>query len=153
MANHLPPGKRQCWIFEKISTRPNAGGWAQPRVARIVALDVLNAVGIRALNGLEVIEFDLPEPFRDETETLHYSYRLNTGFAPRSYASDLASIRVPLLVLVGSLDEAFLPDEFPSTISRYAPDAEVRIVTGASHMGVVVGSQAGSVIAEWLRGL
>ena len=135
------------------TTRPNAGGWARPRVGRIAALDVLNAVGIQALNGLEVIEFDLPEPFRDGTETLHYTYRLNTGFAPRSYESELAAIRVPLLVLVGSEDEAFLPDRFPTTISQYAPRADVRILEGVSHMGVVVGSQARSVIAEWLRTL
>lgn len=135
------------------TTRPDTGGWARPRVARITALDILNSIGIESLNGLAVIDFDLPERFRDGTETLTYTYRLNTGFAPRSYPSDLAAIRGPLLVLVGSEDEAFVPERFPATIRRAVPDARVRVVPGASHMGIAVGPEVVPVIAEWLRAL
>ena len=48
-------------------------GWAQPAVPRIIGLDMLNAVGLRLLNGLPVIRFRMPARLRDGTETLRYS--------------------------------------------------------------------------------
>lgn len=132
------------------TTRRDAGGWARPKVARIVALSLLNALGIHALDRTVVIEFDMPEAYRDGSETLAYSHRLNRGFAPRRYASDLAAIRVPLLVLVGADDEAFLADRYPDAIRRSAPHAEVRLLPGVSHLGIVGAPETPPPILDWL---
>jgi hypothetical protein len=43
----------------------------------------LNNVGILWFNHLTVIDFNLPEEARNGTDTLAYSQRLKTGFAPR----------------------------------------------------------------------
>jgi non-heme chloroperoxidase len=132
------------------TTRRNAGGWARPKVARIVALSLLNALGIHALDRTVVIEFDMPEAYRDGTETLAYSHRLNRGLAPRRYEADLAAIRVPLLVLVGAEDEAFLADRYPETIRRSAPRAQVQLLPGVSHLGIVGAPETPPPVLEWL---
>ena len=130
--------------------RTNAGGWARPYIKRTIGLSILNGFGIRWLNGLDVIAFNMPQAFRDGTETLVYTYRLNTGYAPRDYAADLRAIEVPLLVVVGTADEAFDAAQFEPTISQYA-EAEVVLFEGVSHMGVVVGEAVRSTLADWLE--
>lgn len=132
------------------TTRPNAGGWAKPRIGRTIALSVLNRLGIRALNGAIAIEFDMPADVRDGTETLAYSFRLNAGFAPREYRTDLAAIKVPLLVLVGANDEAFFADRYAATISDHAPDGEVSVLPATSHMGIAVKVEPANAIVRWL---
>lgn len=133
------------------TTRKDAGGWARPSVGRIVGLGVLNGFGVTRFNDAVVIEFDMPEEVRDGTETLAYTYRLNTGFAPRDYTRDLAAFDAPLLVLVGAEDEAFLADEFPPTVASHAPQAVVEIVPGASHMGIVGGEASAEIVIPWLE--
>jgi non-heme chloroperoxidase len=135
------------------TTRPDAGGWAKPRVGRIVGLSILNQMGINAWDDAVVIEFEMPEDYRDGTETLAYTHRLNTGFAPRAFETDLAAIGAPLLVLVGADDEAFIAEQFTPTIASHAPDGVVEIVEGASHMGIVVGEASALVIIPWLAAL
>jgi non-heme chloroperoxidase len=133
------------------TTRSNAGGWAKPKTLRIVALAILNAMGVSRLDDSVVIEFSLPEEVRDGTETLAYAHRLNTGLAPRHYESDLEAIETSLLVLVGDDDEAFIAEKFPETVSRHAPGAVVEIVADASHMGIVVGEASADIIIRWLE--
>lgn len=135
------------------TTRKDAGGWARPKIARIVALSVLNGFGIHALDGTTTITFDMPEAVRDGSETLAYSHRLNTGFAPRHYATDLAAISVPLLVLVGAEDEAFVAERFESTVKSHAANAEVAIVPGATHLGLVGAAACAARLGDWLAKL
>jgi non-heme chloroperoxidase len=135
------------------TTRTDAGGWARPRVGRIVGLSVLNGFGVTAWDDSIVIEFDMPEEVRDGTETLAYTHRLNTGFAPRSFDLELAAIDVPLLVLVGADDEAFVAEAFPATIKEHAPDAVVKIVPDTSHMGIVVGEASAPTVIAWFEAL
>ena len=84
----------------------NSGGWASAHIPRIIGLSMLNNVGITWFNYLKVIDFNMPEEYRDGTETLSYSYRLNTGFAPRNYKKDLSAIKQEVLVVVGKSDES-----------------------------------------------
>ena len=130
--------------------RTNAGGWARPYIKRTIGLSILNGFGIRWLNGLDVIAFNMPQAFRDGTETLAYTYRLNTGYAPRDYTADLRAIKVPLLVVVGTGDEAFDAEQFEPTMSQYA-ETEVVLLDGVSHMGVVVGEAVRSTLLAWLQ--
>ena len=84
----------------------NSGGWASAHMPRIIGLSMLNNVGISWFNYLKVIDFNMPEEYRDGTDTLSYSYRLNTGFAPRNYKKDLSVIKQKVLVVVGKSDES-----------------------------------------------
>ncbi len=115
------------------TTRPNAGGWARPRLPVIIGLSILNGFGITALNGATAITFDMPEVARDGTETLAYSFRLNTGYAPRDYRKDLTAVKVPLLGLIGALDEAFFADKLEPTLTEFS-DARVELIPGAAHL-------------------
>ncbi|AQS39951.1 lysophospholipase [Shewanella psychrophila] len=142
--------------YNAPTTRPNAGGWAKPYTARIIGLSMLNNIGIHSLDHLTSIEFNMPEAVRNGTETLAYSYRLNSSFAPRDYAKDLGAITQPLLVLAGSADETMFADKYQALISSKLPDnekAKVKVLFGLSHMGIVVSPDVRPVIEEWLRRL
>jgi non-heme chloroperoxidase len=136
--------------YNAPTMRPRSGGWARPYTGRIIGLSLLNNVGIRRFDDLPVIDFNMPEEVRDGTETLSYTHRLNTSYAPRNYKKDLAKISQPLLVVVGRSDEAFLADQFEPAISPFAK-AKVILLKGVTHMGVVVGPEVRPVIGKWLQ--
>jgi pimeloyl-ACP methyl ester carboxylesterase len=127
--------------------------WASPYTPRIIGLSMLNNVGINWFNDLEVISFNMPEEYRDGTETLSYSYRLNTGYAPKNYKKDFERIEQDVLLLVGSADKSNIAEEFEPEISKYKADTDIRILDGVSHMGIVVGEEVRPVIEQWIRGL
>jgi fermentation-respiration switch protein FrsA (DUF1100 family) len=113
---------------------------------------LLNNIGIRWFNGLTVIDFNMPKEVRDGTETLSYTYRLNTSYAPRDYKKDLSAITRPLLVIVGSADEAFYADQFEPVISRFTK-GKVTLLPDVTHLGAVVSAKVRPVVKEWLEGL
>ena len=138
--------------YNAPTTRLNSGGFAKPFTGRIIGLVMLNNVGIRWLNYLTVMEFNIPEEACDGTETLSYSYRLNTAYAPFDYGKDLSAITQPLLVVAGTKDEAFIYCEYEPTISRYTT-VQVKLLQGVTHMGVVVCPEVRAVVKEWQEGL
>ncbi|MCJ7772841.1 MAG: alpha/beta hydrolase, partial [Desulfobacterales bacterium] len=105
--------------YNAPTIKPDSGGWARPYTQRIVGLVMLNNVGIHWFDYLTVIEFNLPKEARDGSETLMYSHRLNTSYAPRDYKKDLGEITQPLLVVVGVADDAFIAGQFEPVISQY----------------------------------
>ena len=135
------------------TTRSRSGGWARPRIPVIVALSLLGAFGVHALDGLAVLRFDMPEPVRDGSETLAYSWRMTQGFGPRDWRRDLAAVRRPLLVLVGADDEAFHAALYPEAVRAEAASARVDIVPGVSHLGIVGAPEVAASRAEWLEAL
>lgn len=139
--------------YNAPTTRANSGGWARPHLPRIIGLSMLNNVGIRFLNHLRIIEFNLPEEYRNGTETLSYSYRLNVGYAPRNYRKELRKVNQDLLIVTGKSDEVLYANQFPSEIATYKPDASVKLIDNVSHMGVVVGKEAQPIIGEWISRL
>jgi non-heme chloroperoxidase len=138
--------------YNAPTVRPDSGGWASVNTLRIAGLSMLNNVGIRWFNDLPVIRFNMPGEARDGTETLEYTYRLNTGYAPDNYKKDLAAIKQPLLVVAGTADESFYADRFEPVMSQYT-DVEVVLLPDVTHMGVVVGDEVHDVIREWLESL
>lgn len=132
------------------TTRPDSGGWARPYLPRIIGLTILNKIGITALNGLTAIDFAMPPDARDGTETLSYSYRLLTGFAPRDYQTDVTAIGdTPVLVLVGDKDEAFYPDRYAAAL----PKATVKVLPGLTHLGLAIAPETAARAIFWLKGL
>lgn len=141
--------------YNAPTTRPNSGGWAQPATRRIIGLSMLNAIGIMALDHLPVIRFNMPREVLDgpfgSSATTEYSHRLNTGFAPRSdYTADLAAIRVPLLVLAGENDEAFHAGQYEPVIRPHVPGADIRVLPGLTHIGLVTSPVTASALGAWV---
>lgn len=139
--------------YNSPTMKTYSGGWTSIHLPRIIGLSMLNNLGIKFLNYLDVIDFNMPYEYRDGTETLTYSYRLNTGYAPHNYQKDLSSITRKLLMLVGSEDESFKADMFYPEVSKYKPDAKVKILKNLSHIGVVTCKEVREVVNNWIEGI
>jgi alpha-beta hydrolase superfamily lysophospholipase len=138
--------------YNAPTARPNSGGWARPYTARIAGLTMLNNVGIRGLNHLTAIDFNMPENARNGTETLAYSFRLNTGFAPRHYKKDLKALTQPLLLIAGTEDEAFYAEKYEGVVSQYTK-GQIELVDGVTHMGAAVDPRIRPIIRASLEGM
>jgi non-heme chloroperoxidase len=139
------------WLkYNAPTMRPNSGGWAYANTGRIAGLSILNAMGIHWFDHLTAIEFIMPEEARDGTESLSYSRRLNTGYAPRNYKKDLKAITQPFLLLAGTTDETFVADQFEPVVSQYT-SVQVELLPDLSHIGVVVSTKIKPVIRDWLE--
>lgn len=138
--------------YNAPTTRPNSGGFAMSNTGRIAGLVMLNNIGIRWFNDMIVIKFNMPERARDGTETLSYSYRLMTAYAPHNYKKDLSAVTQPLLVIAGTKDESMACDQYEPVMSQYTA-VQVKQLEGASHMGIVVCPEVRPVIKEWLESL
>jgi alpha-beta hydrolase superfamily lysophospholipase len=127
--------------------RPYAGGWVTPFVGRIIAIKLLNKLGIRWFNGLPIIAFAV-DPHASVPLDVTYSYRMQATFtAPQDAIARLSSIKQPLAVLVGSKDELMYADRFAPLINWERPDVPVTLVPGVDHMGMVTDPRALAAIA------
>lgn len=135
------------------TVRDNSGGWVKPSVAKIIAISLLNQLGVTSFNGAHVLRFDLPPAYRDGSETLAYSYRLMTGFSPSDYRNALSDLEVPVLVATGAEDEAFYAQQFEPIMRPLVPHADITTVEGASHLGLVVNEKGIATVRRWLEQL
>ncbi len=137
--------------YNAPTMRPNSGGWAHAYTGRIAGLCMLNMLGIHWFDYLTAIEFNMPLEACDGTETLSYSHRLNTAYAPRNYKKDLSAITQPVLVVAGTADEAFIAEQFEPVMSQYAA-VQVTLLPNVTHMGVVVAPDVQPFLKDWLEG-
>ena len=122
--------------------RPNAGGWVTPFVGRIIALKILNQLGVRWFNGLPILAFAV-DPHASVPLDAAYSYRMQQNFtAPPDAIARLSVLKQPLTVLVGSKDELLFADRFAPLIHRVRPDVPVILVPDIDHMGMVTDRRA-----------
>jgi non-heme chloroperoxidase len=127
--------------------RPNVGGWATPFVGRIIALRILNRLGVRWFNGLPIVAFAV-DPRAPVALDATYSYRMQANFsAPSDALAGLSSVKQPLAVLVGSADEIFFADRFAPLIHHERADVPVTVVPGVDHMGMVTEPRALAAVA------
>jgi len=125
--------------------------WANPKVPRLILLGMLNGVGITGLNDLTVIEFNMPEAVRDGTETLAYSYRLQTSMHPRDdYGADLAALNAPTLVLAGGDDSSFNSAAYAPLFEQYTDRAEVTVFEGVGHLEIISRDETRTTLRRWL---
>lgn len=134
--------------------RANAGGWTQPLLRRLIALSMLNAVGITAFNNLTVIQFNMPVRVLDGSlghlATTSYSYRLNQSYAPRSdYLKDINSLP-NFLLMAGTQDEAFVASAYKPLMQGATSLGQYQMVTGAGHLDLVDAPETLDTIKEFL---
>jgi pimeloyl-ACP methyl ester carboxylesterase len=143
--------------YNATTTRQDAGGWAHAMVRRIAGLSILNGFGITALNHLPVIQFNWPQNILDSplghTTTPSYSFRLNTGYAPRAdYMKDIAALP-DFAVIVGTEDEAFFADQYEPLMSQATGKGRYLLVEGIDHLAIVDAPETLAAIKEDLSGL
>jgi non-heme chloroperoxidase len=113
-----------------------SGGWTSVAVPRIVALSLVNRMGMTAANGLPVIAFALQtgNPYH---LTSTYSYRLLMNFEPDDdYLGDLRRTSRPIMAMDGADDEIFLSDKLQAALAVGKPGIRVDIVPGVGHIGL-----------------
>ena len=113
-------------------------------IPRIIGLKMLNEIGNHQQDSLPVLFFNLPEtiPLRK------YSYRANASMTPDDYQEGLQAIKSPLLVLVGSDDEAFNAEILQKAILENSK-GEVKIIQNATHNGVRHDAISYEFIKKW----
>ncbi len=109
LAPHL--GKNAPTIREEEPAEGEAE-FLKIHIERIIGLEMLNTNGETDYNHLPVLFFNLPA----EIPLRNYSYRANESISPEDYKKGLNAIHKPLLVVVGSLDEAFDAGKFKAAI-------------------------------------
>lgn len=135
--------------YDAPSSRPNSGGWASADIPRVLALLVLNRLGLPWANSLPAIAFAVP-PNSAKVLTPTYSYRLMRNFAASTdFRKDLAAATRPVAIFAGSADELLITDKYRDD---FAPRATIRIVDGVNHMGILTDSAAVSAIADDVAG-
>jgi pimeloyl-ACP methyl ester carboxylesterase len=113
-------------------------------IERIIGLKLLNEIGNHEYDSLPVLFFNLPEtvPLRK------YSYRANVSMAPDDYVAGLKAINKPMLVLIGSEDEAFSAEALKKAVLENS-NGEVHIIDKATHNGIRHNTQSFIFIEDW----
>jgi alpha-beta hydrolase superfamily lysophospholipase len=120
------------------SHRPDSGGWISVGVPRIIALSLLNRLGISSLNHLPVIRFALDDNAR-EILAPEYDFNLAMNFRPESnYLASIQRVRRPCAVLAGDADEAFRTDQYQPIVRQAGRDWSVRLLPGVGHIGLLL---------------
>ncbi len=132
--------------------RPNSGGWVSVGLPRIVALSVLNGLGITQWNHLTVSRFALNDSAKNEL-TQTYDFNLAMNFRPVAdyRANIVAASPARMDVLVGALDEAFVASAFAGVFARDDNNAKVTVVPQLQHISLILDPSAFQHIAAALQ--
>ena len=139
--------------YEAPTVRPNSGGLVQVSIRRYIGLSMLDSLGITALNHVPVLFFNRPESVDDFLQLERYSYRLNESFSPQTYREDLQANKQPVLLLVGSDDDALYAEKFSDVVAENAPHAELHIIPGVKHLNLPNSENAVVLINQVLEAL
>jgi non-heme chloroperoxidase len=116
--------------------RPNAGGWTNIALPRIITIAWLGRLGIHWFDGFNVISYAISRE-KSQSVTAGYSYRLSMNFGGRGYETYLKNIRRPAAVLVGDADEQVVADEFAPLLQRLGVNIPVTIVPDMKHADMI----------------
>jgi alpha-beta hydrolase superfamily lysophospholipase len=117
-------------------------------IMRIIGLKMYNSIGVHTYDSLPVLFFNMPK----EMHLTKYTYRANQSMAPEDYRAGLNAVQRPLLVIIGSKDEAFVASAFEPAIKSNSI-GEVVIIEGATHDGIRHNKMAMSTASAWFKTL
>jgi alpha-beta hydrolase superfamily lysophospholipase len=135
--------------YDAPTNRPQSGGWASADIPRFLAIAVLRRIGIDCCEALPTLAFAVP-PNSEKILASTYSFRLMRNFATRGYRDDLVAVTRPLTLISGADDELMLADKYADAVHAVAPAAEVKLIAGINHMGVVSTQRAVDEIADYV---
>ncbi|WP_255594527.1 alpha/beta hydrolase [Acidovorax sp. sif1233] len=134
------------------TARPDTGGWAAVGVPRLMALTLLNQLGIAWWNHLPVLGFALDEASRAGL-TPHYSYTVASNFRPRGdYLSDIRNARGHICIVAGQEDELFHAERYAGLFAQAGKSVSVTLVPGVNHIGLTLNALAVRTIAHACQG-
>lgn len=144
LIGHNSPAFQQAQNTESTTEEP----FMKIHMERIIGLTMLNEIGNHDYDSLPVLFLNLPEavPLRK------YSYRANKSMTPDDYVTGLKAVNKPMLVLIGSDDEAFSATATKEAILKNS-NGEFQIIDKASHNGVRHNPQSFIFIKDWLSKL
>lgn len=129
-------------------TMKKESSWADVSTFKIVSLSILNGFGIRGLNHSNVICFRMPSEFRNGTETLSYTFNLNTSYHPRiPYEDDIQALGDQYICFVGQEDELMEPIEYKNIMN----EDNVKMITNEKHLSIVLNQDVMQAIVEWIK--
>ncbi len=135
------------------TNKPNSGGWASVAVPRIVALSLLEGVGLPWFQGLPAVHFATAAK-ADNNRTPVYSFRLLASLQlGRDWRAVLARISAPTRVVVGADDELFNADQFQPMMQAINPRIGVTVVPNQGHLSMIADPAAATAIAAAWRTL
>ena len=117
-------------------------------IERIIGLTLLNEIDIHDYDSLPVLFFNFPEA----VPLKKYSHRANISMTPDDYVAGLKAVNKPMLVLMGSEDEAFSATATKEAILKNS-NGEIQIIDKASHNGVRHNPQSFTFIKDWFSKL
>lgn len=130
------------FLIQAPSNRPGGGGWASVGLPRIIALTVLNKIGITAWNDLPVTQFALNAEAK-RFLTSSYSYALAANFSTHlDYAQDIRRAPNAIKLIAGLDDELMLPERYAPIFASAGKTLAVTLVPGANHIGLTLNPPA-----------
>lgn len=127
------------------------GEWADVSLFKSISLSILNGFGVTRFNHTPVIRFNMPQEFQDGTETLSYTFNLNTSYHPRlpnGYKNDIAGLKNRYILVVGEEDELMNPYAYQEILNK----EYIEIVSGEKHLTLTENSMVMKRIADWIHG-
>ena len=135
------------------TNKPNSGGWAGVAMPRIVALSLLDSVGLPWFQGLPAVHFATAAK-ADNNRTPIYSFRLVASLQlGRDWRAVLARIKAPTAIVIGANDELFNADQFQPTMQAINPRIGVTVVPNEGHLAMIADPAATTAIAAAWRKL
>jgi non-heme chloroperoxidase len=158
-------GSRQAGLFndylaispyiaqDSPTNKPNSGGWAGVAVPRIIALSLLDGLGLPWFQGLPAVHFATDAKASD-TRTPVYSFRLAASLQlGRDWRAVLARITAPTQIVVGANDELFNADGFQPMLQAINPRIGVTVVPNQTHLAMIGDPAAVAAVASAWRKL
>lgn len=138
--------------YSSPSNRPDAG-WASAGVPRMIALSILNRIGIAWFDNLPVVAFALEANAPNRTATYSWRLQRNFGLDLVRWQDEIRSIDRPTRVMIGASDELFQADMYARIFADLQPSIKVTVLSGVDHMGMVLDEAAIGAVAETARAM
>ena len=132
---------------EQVAGKDSSEAFMKIHIARIIGLKMLNEIDRHEKDSFPVLFFNLPIGTLRE-----YSYRANASMAPDNYIDGLKAVQIPMIVLLGNKDEAFVAEAQQKAILDNSK-GEVKIIDGATHESILQNSLAFQLISKWFSKL
>lgn len=131
---------------QEYSNTDSSEPFMKIHISRIIGLKMLNSIGNHQHDSLPVLFFNVPElsPIKN------YSYRANESMSPEDYKSGLQAVKKPLIVCVGSADEAFSAAEFEKAVSKNSK-GETFMIESETHNGIRHNTEVMKIITNWVN--
>jgi non-heme chloroperoxidase len=141
------------FIHQDAANASHSDEWGHVGIPRIVAISILNQIGVTAFNDLDVISFALNAAAKKRL-TPAYSYTLATNFRlPNDYKDAIRKIQQPCAVLAGQDDELFQTDKLEMIFRDEGKNWPVTLLPGIGHIPLTLNPDAVNEAVKWVKQL